>query len=103
MNSMNDSREFQDVESIRGSRTCVCAITFARGVAHAIGKGELTSCHGTVWSAWLSTPVRRNNAGEKTGLPARESGHHVVRGRQSSPIPAQQQAVIGGRKGGAPG
>ena len=32
----------------RGSRTCVCAITFSCGVAHAGVKDELTSCRGTV-------------------------------------------------------
>ena len=36
----------------RGSRTCVCAVTYDAGVAHAGEKGELTSCRGTVWSAW---------------------------------------------------
>ena len=31
--------------------------------------------------------------GGKAGLPARVSGHHVVQGRQSSPIPAQAGRV----------
>ena len=47
-------------------------------------KGELTSCRGTVWSAWQKPPVRRK--GGRAGLPAMVSGRHVVRGRQSSPI-----------------
>ena len=41
------------------------------------GKDELTSCRGTVWSAWQKPPVRRK--GGRAGLPARVSG------RQSSP------------------
>ena len=48
------------------------------------GKGELTSCRGTVWSAWQKPPVRRK--GGRAGLPVRVSGRHVVRGRQSPPI-----------------
>ena len=39
-------------------------------------KDELTSCRGTVLSAWQKTPVS----------PKRVSGRHVVRGRQSSLI-----------------
>ena len=46
-------------------------------------KDELTSCRGTVLSAWQKPPVRRK--GGSAGLPARVSGRHVVRGRQSSP------------------
>ena len=46
-------------------------------------KDELTSCRGTVWSAWQKPPVRRKEG--RAGLPARVSGRHVVRGRQSSP------------------
>ena len=46
-------------------------------------KDELTSCRGTVWSAWQKPPVRRK--GGRAGLPARVSGRHVVRGRHSSP------------------
>ena len=46
------------------------------------GKDELTSCRGTVQSAWQKPPVRRK--GGRAGLPARVSGRHVVRGRQSS-------------------
>ena len=44
---------------------------------------NLTSCRGTVQSAWQKPPVRRK--GGRAGLPARVSGRHVVRGRQSSP------------------
>ena len=49
------------------------------------GKDELTSCRGTVQSVWQKPPVRRK--GGRAGLPARENGRHVVRGRQSSPTP----------------
>ena len=41
----------------RGSRTCVCANTFVRGVAHAREKDELTSCRGS---------RRGNTSGETT-------------------------------------
>ena len=61
----------------RGSRTCVCANTFPMAQGE---KDELTSCRGTVQPAWQKPPVTRK-------------GGHVVRGRQSSPIPAQQPAV----------
>ena len=47
------------------------------------GKDELTSCRGTVQSAWRKPPVRRK--GGRAGLPARVSGRSVVRGPQSSP------------------
>ena len=57
--------------------------------AHATGKDELTSCRGTVQSAWQKPPVRRK--GGRAGLPARVSGRHVVRGRQSSPTPEVRQ------------
>ena len=46
-------------------------------------KDELTSCRGTVQSAWQKPPVRRK--GGRAGLPTRVNGRHVVRGRQSSP------------------
>ena len=49
------------------------------------GKDELTSCRGTVQSAWQKPLVRRK--GGRAGLPASVSGRHVVRGRQSSPTP----------------
>ena len=54
-------------------------------------KGELTSCRGTVQSAWQRPPVSRTRG--KARLPARVSGDHVVRGRRSSPIPAQASRV----------
>ena len=66
------------------TRTCVCANTFMLSGWHTQGeKDELTSCRGTVQSAWQKPPVRRK--GGRAGLPARVSGRHVVRGRQSSP------------------
>ena len=46
-------------------------------------KDEVSSCRGTVLSAWKKPSVRRK--GGRAGLPARVSGRHVVRGRQSSP------------------
>ena len=61
----------------------VCEHPFTCGVAHAGVKDELTSCRGTVQSAWQKPPVRRK--GGRAGLHARVSGRHVVRGRQSSP------------------
>ena len=68
----------------QGSRTCVCANTQpGRGGTRRGGKDELTSCRGTVQSSWQKPPVRRK--GGRAGLPARVSGRHVVRGRQSSP------------------
>ena len=52
----------------RGFRTCVCANTFIpRGGTRGVVKGEVTSCRGTVWSAWQKPPVRRK--GGRTGLP----------------------------------
>ena len=66
-------------------RTCVCANTLYPQRWHTQGrKSELTSCRGTVPSAWRKPPVRRK--GGRTGLSARESGRHVVRERQASPI-----------------
>ena len=90
------------VDRRRRTRVCpepACVQTPFWRVAHAGRKGELTSCRGTVKSAWLSTSSRRTDEGEKTGLPSRVSGRQVVRGRQSSPFPAQQQAVVGGSEG----
>ena len=58
----------------------VCEHPFHRWEWHTQGrKDELTSCRGTVQSAWQKPPEGR------AGLPARVSGRHVVRGRQSSP------------------
>ena len=53
------------------------------------GKDELTSCRGTVKSAWQKPPVILK--GGRAELPARVSGRHVVRGRQSSPAPEVRQ------------
>ena len=59
-------------------------------------QGELTSCRGTVQSAWQKTPVRRK--GGRAGLLARVNGRHVVRGRQSSPTlevrPGEQARLV---------
>ena len=50
----------------------------------------------TVLSAWQKPPVRRK--GGRAGLPARVSGRHVVRGRQSSPtlevLPGEQARLV---------
>ena len=62
----------------------VCKHLLSMGRTRRRRKGELTSFRGSVQSAWQKPPVSRQ--GERTGLPA--SGRHVVRGRQSSPIPA---------------
>ena len=68
----------------QGSRTCVCAITFSCGSGtRRGGNDELTSCRGTVQSAWQKPPVRRK--GGRAGLPTRVSCRNVVRGRQYSP------------------
>ena len=65
-------------------------------MAQAGGKDELTSCRGTVQSAWQKPPVRHK--GGRAGLPARASGRHVVRGRQSSPTlevrPGEQARLV---------
>ena len=63
----------------------VCKHLFPEGWHTQGGKDELTSCRGTVWSAWQKPPVRRK--GGRAGLPARVSGRHVVRGRQSLTYP----------------
>ena len=47
-------------------------------------KDELTSCRGTILSAWQKPPVRRK--GGRAGLPNGVSGRHVERWRQFSPI-----------------
>ena len=74
----------QTAADSRGSRTCVCANTLCRSGWHIQReKDELTSCRGTVQSAWQIPPVSRE--GGRAGLPARVSGRLVVRGRQSSP------------------
>ena len=102
MNSMNDSGDFQEVESnytgrwpgrwefprqvknrrrrTREGPEPACVQTpFHSGMWHMQGeKVELTSCRGTAQSAWQKPPERRK--GGRAGLPARESGRHVVRG-----------------------
>ena len=64
----------------------VCDHPFNRRVWHTQGKkDELTSCRGTVQSAWQKPPVSRKGGG--AGLPARVSGRHEERGnRQAPPI-----------------
>ena len=67
----------------RGSWTCVCAKHPSCPVWHTQGgKDELTPWYRLVGVAVL--PVSRK--GGTTGLRARASGRHVVRGRQSSPV-----------------
>ena len=61
----------------------MCANTSPHGWHMQGEKDELTSCCGTVQSAWQKPPVRRK--GGRAGLPARVSGRSVVRRRQSSP------------------
>ena len=73
-----------------GPRTCVCANTLSVGWHTQGGKGELTSCRGTVLSAWQKPPV--SHQGGRAGLPSRVCGR-VVPGRHSSPIPAQTSRV----------
>ena len=71
----------------------VCWHIFARA-AHEGEKGE-SRCLAVVLSDRRGkvSPVRCTNAEEWTGLPARVSCRHVVRGRQSSPIPATARRV----------
>ena len=70
-------------ETREGPELACVQTPFLRGVAH-VGevKGEETRPASEV------PPVRRTDAGKKTGLLARVSDRHVVRGRQSSRIPA---------------
>ena len=57
-------------------------------------KDELTSCRGTVWSAWHSNSSESHQRGWKTRLPVKKvKGSHVVRGRQNSPVPARSQPL----------
>ena len=65
-------------------------------VAHVRGKDELTSCRGTVQSAWQKPPMRRK--GGRAGLPARVSGRHVVRGTDS-PHLSRKCAQVTGKAG----
>ena len=77
----------------RGSRTCVCANTFWLGVAHAGREGwiNIMPWYRPVGVAPTSSETQRRKS---RAAPKRVSGRHVVRGRQSSPIPAQQPAVF---------
>ena len=75
----------------RGSRTCVCANTSSAGWHMQGEKDELTSCRGTVQSAWQYLQWVAKEG--EPDCPQRVSGRHVVRGRQSSPIPAQASCV----------
>ena len=67
----------------KGPEPACVQTPFLRGWHTQGVKDELTSCRGTVKSAWQKPPVRRE--GGRAGLPARVSCRHVVRGRQSSP------------------
>ena len=60
----------------RGSRTCVCANTFSVWGGTRRGQGRINVLP---WYRLVGAQ------GGSTGLPARVSGRHVVRGRQSSP------------------
>ena len=84
----------------RRSRTCVCVNTLlVCGVAHA-GEGRINVLPWYRLVGVAIPPVSRK--GGRTGLPARVSGRHVVRGRQSSPIPVQASRVSAAVRG-APG
>ena len=82
---------------------CVRA-PFSSGVAHAGRGGRRGEGRSNVLPWYrlvgaVSTSSQTHKRG-KAGLPVkRVSGRHVVRGRQSSPIPAQQPAVNCGSKG----
>ena len=67
----------------------VCKHLLGRGVGHAGEEGwiNILPWYRPVGVA-KKPPVRRK--GGRAGLPARVSGRHVVRRRQSSPLPAQQ-------------
>ena len=62
----------------------VCKRTLSGCFTRREGR-EGRTFRGTVQSAWQEPPVRRK--GGTTRLPARVSGRHVVRGRQSSLFP----------------
>ena len=59
----------QAAADTRRSRTCVCANASGPRVALQGEKDDLTSCRGTVQSAWQKPPVRRK--GGRAGLPKR--------------------------------
>ena len=67
----------------RGSRTCVCANTCLGRVAQAGEEGRINVLPWYRLVGVAIPPVGRT--GGRSGLPARVSGRHVVRGRQSSP------------------
>ena len=80
-----------------GSRTCVCAKTLIHfGVAHAGEKDELTSCRGTVKSAWQKPPASRE--GGRAGLP--KKGKWPPRGTGTTVLtyPCPSQPCFGGSK-----
>ena len=83
----------------RGSRTCVCAITFVRSEWHTQGgKDELTFCRE---SAWQKPPVSRK--GGRAGLP--KKGKWPPRGTGTTVLtcPCPSQLFFGGSKGCAKG
>ena len=85
------------VADSRGSRICVCAITFSRSGWHTQGvKDELTSCRGTVQSAWQKPPVSRK--GGRAGLP--KKGKWPPRGTGTTVLtyPCPSQPCFGGSK-----
>ena len=74
--------------------TCVCKHLSWRW--HTQGeKDELTSCRGTVWSAWQKPPVRRK--GGRAGLPAK--GKWPPRGTGNRHAPPILEVRPGNRQG----
>ena len=74
----------------RGSRTCVCANTFMPWGWHSQGgKDELTSCRGTVKSAWQKPPVRlrrrKSWAARKGKWSPRSTGDSPCCGKRMGP------------------
>ena len=75
----------------RGSRTCVCEHL---GVWVAQGeKGELTSCRGTVQSAWSVPPVRCKEGRPKAGENGQNSGVMGDRPGQDRRLPGDTAKV----------
>ena len=68
----------------RGSRTCVCANTFMLRGGTRRG-GWMNEHPAVVPSSRRGKNPPLGRKGGRAGLPARVSGRHVVRGRQSSP------------------
>ena len=88
MGSPNACRK-QAAADPRGSRTCVCANTLHHrgGAADVEGEGRINVLP---WYRPVGVAIPpASRKGGRTGLPARVGGRHVVRRRQSSPIPAQ--------------